>query len=101
VKLPKAEIDARPGRWDLTVDGQPVTIAASADIHVDCESIPVVTVQLISPVRIALEHARIEVAEQAKAELIAMGWAPPPSPGAVITRGRQHEHGDLRPPEIA
>lgn len=77
------EFDGRPPRMGVpVVNGHQVMAVQSFDVHVDCESIPVVTLNLpaVDALRLIFEDEAliIRVGNQTREALISLGWTPPP-----------------------
>ena len=79
--LNRVEIAGDPGATALKVDGKVLAFDA-ATLAVDPRSVPVLTVSLpvVGGVVVTLD-ARIRLAPDTRAALVAMGWTPPLEPG--------------------
>lgn len=83
--LASFEFDGRPP-WKGTpvVNGHPVRTAQSIDVHMDPESVPVVTMRLLVADVLKLDlddTAVIALDDGTRAALVSLGWTPPPEPG--------------------
>lgn len=78
----KVEIKGKTG-WDTTVTvGGHLIPCFSADLHLDAESMPVLTLTLpvVDGVVITLDEAEVKVAQDSRDALLAAGWTPPQEP---------------------
>lgn len=77
------EFDGRPPRMGTpVVNGHQVMAVQSFDVHVDCESVPVVTLNLpaFDALKLILEGEAllIRAGDRTREALISLGWTPPP-----------------------
>lgn len=95
-----------PGWKALPVVNGHVVAVASADVHVDAESFPEVTLRFpaADAVRLGFSPAVIGVDGESRAALVSLGWTPPAEPscpcGAAHPQGYECAIGPV-PPEPA
>lgn len=80
---PAFEFDgAWPFTGTVTVAGHELATVTSFTIDAAADSVPVITLRLVdgSALRLLLEHeaARVQVGDETREALIALGWTPPP-----------------------
>jgi hypothetical protein len=83
-----------PGWKALPVVNGHVCPMVSADIHVDAEHFPEVTLRLIAAelLKMGLSPAAVKVDDETRAALISLGWAPP-ADGDPCACGSRHPEG--------
>jgi hypothetical protein len=75
-----------PGWKALPVVNGHVCPAASADVHVDPEHFPEVTLRLVAAglLKLGFDPAVVKVDDESREALISLGWTPPAEPGPAI-----------------
>jgi len=83
------ETDGPPWKGTVAVNGHRVMNAASFDVHLDCESVPVVTLNLLcaDALRLAFKDAAlVRLGDETRDGLVSLGWTPPPGEGGQRQR---------------
>ena len=91
------ECDSRPWYGTPVVNGRKMAVS-SFDVHLDCESVPVVTLSLAAAdgLRLMLGGgALVRVGDETREALISLGWTPP-EPGETVSAWLKHAHNPYR-----
>jgi hypothetical protein len=90
----EADCDGPGWKASLAVNGHKLMSVMSADLHLDAEHFPEVTLRLVASdlVRLGLGAADVKLDEGTHAALISLGWTPPDD-GKACACGSRHPEG--------